>query len=337
MRALDLVATWPVPSAAAGVVGRRAGPGAASPAGPSAPPAWAQDAQDAHAGRGSGAAGLLGTTGDPGRTYAWASVTKLCTALAVLVAVEETTVSLDDPAGPPGASVAHLLAHASGLAADRPEPIAAPGSRRIYSNAGYELLAGLVAERAAMPFEDYVREAVFEPLGMHGARLAPGASAASGVEGTLADLLAFGAQLLEPTVVTSGTLAAATAVAFPRLAGVLPGYGFQDPCDWGLGFEIRDAKRPHWTGSRCSSATFGHFGRAGSFLWVDPVAGLACGALADRDWGPWAAAWPAFSDAVIETATGGAGARDRGVGAGRDDPPPGAAGALGSPAEGLGA
>ena len=70
--------------------------------------------------------------------------------LAVLVAVEERTLSLDDAAGPPGATVAHLLAHASGLGPDRFEVLARPGRRRIYSNAGFEVLAGHLTERADM-------------------------------------------------------------------------------------------------------------------------------------------------------------------------------------------
>jgi len=68
-----------------------------------------------------------------------------------------------------------------------------------------------------------------------------------------------------------------------------------------LGFEIRDGKSPHWTAPDGPPSTFGHFGRSGAFLWVDPLAGIACATLADRDFGPWAAeAWPAFSSAVLE-------------------------------------
>jgi CubicO group peptidase (beta-lactamase class C family) len=89
-------------------------------------------------------------------------------------------------------------------------------------------------------------------------------------------------------------------VVFPGLAGVLPGIGRQEPNDWGLGFELKDAKRPHWTGSGNSPATFGHFGGSGTFLWVDPTAGIACTCLTDLDFGDWALdAWPALSDAVL--------------------------------------
>jgi CubicO group peptidase (beta-lactamase class C family) len=89
-------------------------------------------------------------------------------------------------------------------------------------------------------------------------------------------------------------------VAFPGLVGVLPGFGRQDPNDWGLGPELRDHKSPHWTGSHNSPRTFGHFGQAGGFLWVDPEAGLACACLTDRPFGPWAAeAWPALADDVL--------------------------------------
>jgi CubicO group peptidase (beta-lactamase class C family) len=84
---------------------------------------------------------------------------------------------------------------------------------------------------------------------------------------------------------------------------VLPGFGRQSPNDWGLGFELRDGKQPHWTGIRNSPRTFGHFGRTGTFLWVDPDGALACVCLTDAGFGPWAqAAWPALSDAVLEAA-----------------------------------
>jgi CubicO group peptidase (beta-lactamase class C family) len=238
-----------------------------------------------------------GTTGDRAAAFPWASVTKLLTALAALVAAEEGVLELDEPAGPPGSTVRHLLAHASGLPPDGEVPISQPGTRRIYSNAGFEVLASVAAERAEMPFPDYLRQAVLEPLGLSAAL---DGSPASGVSGTLDDLLALGRELLKPTLIAPETLAEATAVAFPGLAGVLPGFGRMDPNDWGLGFELRDEKRPHWTGERNSSRTFGHFGQSGSFLWVDPETGLACACLSDTPFDDWAKeAWPRLSDAIL--------------------------------------
>jgi CubicO group peptidase (beta-lactamase class C family) len=122
---------------------------------------------------------------------------------------------------------------------------------------------------------------------------------ASGCRGTLADLASLGRELLAPTLVPA-LMPEATSVVLPGLAGVLPGFGRQDPNDWGLGFEIRDGKSPHWTGSLNDPATFGHFGQSGTFLWVDPAAGLACACLTDRDFGEWAAeVWPELSDRVL--------------------------------------
>ena len=150
-----------------------------------------------------------------------------------------------------------------------------------------------------MPFEAYVTEAVLQPLRMTRTRAG---NPAWGAAGTANDLMAFGRELLEPRVLSPAMLARATSVAFPGLDGVLPGFGRQRPNDWGLGFELRDGKTPHWTGRRNSPRTFGHFGRSGTFLWVDPGAGLACACVTNRDFGPWAAeAWPALSDEVVAT------------------------------------
>ena len=245
---------------------------------------------------------VLGAAGDEGLELAWASVTKLLTAYAALIAAEEGVLSLDDPAGPEGATIRHLLAHASGLGPDG-EVLTAPGRMRIYSNEGFNMLAAALAERAEMPFEEYLPEAVLRPLGLS-AELRGDAGA--GLVGTLADLLVFGRELLAPSLVAAETLDEATSVQFPGLRGVLPGFGRQDPNDWGLGFELKDAKSPHWTATRNSPSTFGHFGSkrgSATFLWVDLEAGLACAALADVDFGDWAReAWPQFGDAVLASA-----------------------------------
>jgi CubicO group peptidase (beta-lactamase class C family) len=248
-----------------------------------------------------GPGGVLAAYGAVEAELPWASVTKLLTGLALLVAAEEGTVDLDEPAGPPGATLRHVLAHASGLPLDGEEPLAEPGRRRIYSNTGIELAARLLEVRAEMPFGEYFSQAVVQPLGLAGRLVG---SPAYGYHGPLDDLLALGRELLAPSLVAPETLAEATTVQFPGLTGVLPGLGRMEPNDWGLAFELRDSKSPHWTGTRNSEGTFGHFGASGTFLWVDRAAGLACGVLTDRRFGDWAKeAWPPLSDAVLAEAS----------------------------------
>ncbi|QFU88715.1 serine hydrolase [Amycolatopsis sp. YIM 10] len=266
MESLRLIDQWPVENAAAAVV------------------------------RADGT--VAGRHGDAGREFPLASVTKPLTAYAALIAIEEGVVELDTPAGPAGATVRHLLAHTSGLAFDSHKSMAEPGNRRIYSNTGFEQLTEALTEHSGIPFTTYLAQALFEPLGMANTRL--DGSPAAGAVSTVDDMVRFAAEVQQPKLLDASTVAEATSVVFPGLTGVLPGYGNQKPNDWGLGFEIRDHKSPHWTGSASSPRTFGHFGQSGTFIWFDPDAGAACVALADRPFGPWAVeAWPPFTDAVL--------------------------------------
>ncbi len=245
---------------------------------------------------------VAGSYGPVTRRFALASVTKPLAAYAVLVAYEEGAIELDEPAGPEGSTVRHLLAHTSGLAFDEHRVTAAPGTRRLYSNAGFEVLGDHIAKATDIPFADYVSQAVLEPLGMT-ATTVDGSPAKDGIS-TVDDLIRFAAEVQSPRLLDARTVGESMTVVHPGLSGILPGYGNQKPNDWGLGFEIRDGKSPHWTGSSSSARTFGHFGQAGTFLWIDPEAGAgtgaACVALTDRAFGPWAMeAWPVFTDAVL--------------------------------------
>jgi CubicO group peptidase (beta-lactamase class C family) len=268
MAALEAIDDWPVPAAAAAVVGP---------------------------------AGVLATHGDTEQVFLLASVTKPLVARAAQIAVEEGVVDLDTQAGPPGATIRHLLAHASGLAMHANKALARPGTRRMYSNYGFTVLAEAVQRESGIEFGRYLTEAVCEPLGMAATRLDGGAAEAGfGGTSTLADLAVFAGDLLRPSTVSEQMHADATAVQFPGLDGVLPGYGVQRPNDWGLGFEIRDSKSPHWTGARNSVRTYGHFGQSGGFIWADPDADLALVVLTDRDFGEWALdLWPAISDSLL--------------------------------------
>ena len=241
--------------------------------------------------------GVVDITGDD-RPFPWASVTKVITALAVLDGTFEGVVGLDDEVGPPGSTLRHLLSHASGLAIDSDQVLARPGTRRVYSNRGIDLAAAHLEQRTGRPFTEELSERVLELLGMTGTTLA--GPPAHGAIGPIADLAALAADLLTPTLLLPNVVSLASTVAFPGLGGVLPGYGRQQDNDWGLGCEIRDHKTPHWTAAGNSAATFGHFGQSGSFIWVDPAAGLACVSLSDRPFGPWAVeVWPRLSAAVL--------------------------------------
>ena len=243
---LETIEAWPVPAAAAAVVGT---------------------------------SGVLATHGDVGHRFALASVTKPLVARAAQVAIEEGAVELDTPAGPPGSTVRHLLAHTSGLPMlddASGTVLAKPGARRIYSNVGFRVLAETIEAATGIEFARYLTESVLEPLGMSATTLHGGAQTAGyGATSTVNDLARFAGDLLSPATVSAQMHADAVSVQFAGLAGVLPGYGSQRPNDWGLGFELRDGKSPHWTGSANSPATFGHFGQSGTFIWADPVAGLA--------------------------------------------------------------
>ena len=250
--------------------------------------------------------------GEVDEIFPFASVTKPIVAWSALVAVERGLLDLEAPAGAgtargsagagapvlPGATVRHLLAHTSGIAFDSDAVLAAPGTRRIYSNRGIELLGERLEEATATPLETWVETTVLEPLGMSSV-LVPGSPAHSG-EGSARDLAVFARELAAPRLVGADLAAEATSVAFPGLDGVLPGYGRQAPNDFGLGVEVRGRKHPHWTGSANSPATFGHFGQSGSFIWVDPVARRQAVFLGAQ---PFRRAhvtqWPELSDQIL--------------------------------------
>lgn len=264
--ALQLIADWDVPNAAAAVVK------------PS---------------------GTVEKFGDVDHVFGLASVSKLLTAYATLVAVEEGSVDLYDAAGPEGSTLRHLLAHAAGYGFESDShAIVPPGRRRIYSNRGIEEAANHVASRTGLSFADYQREAVFEPLTMSATELR--ASPAAGIVSTVRDLARFATELLAPRLISTDTLRAATTVHFPGLGGILPGYGRFDDLPWGLGFEIKGSKQPHWSGQRAGADTVGHFGGSGTFLWLEPHKRLVCIVLTDREFGDWATPlWTALSDEVM--------------------------------------
>ncbi len=133
--------------------------------------------------------------------YQSGSVGKQFTAAAVLLLVEDGTLSLDDhitkffPKAPPiwrDITVRHLLTHTSGirnytdegldmrrdytddelvaLAAKAPLDFP-PGERWSYSNTGYVLLGVIITKLSGHFYGDFLAERIFRPLGMTTARI----------------------------------------------------------------------------------------------------------------------------------------------------------------------
>jgi CubicO group peptidase (beta-lactamase class C family) len=272
--------------------------------------------------------GIIAQHGDVDRQFRLASISKVLMGYATLIAVEEGSVKLDDlveevegvdevspvehvagglvaprrPADPTATkavTLRHLLSHAAGFGFDSgSKQVSGAGTRRIYSNEGIDRAARYVERCTEMRFADYLREAVFEPLGMRNSELR--GSPASRVSSCLIDMVAFARELLHPTLLAPQTFTDFTTCQFPTLAGVLPGIGRFDPLPWGLGVELKGHKQPHWSGQLTSPATFGHFGGSGTFLWVDPTRELAAIVLTDREFDEWAmTVWPQFNDDIL--------------------------------------
>jgi CubicO group peptidase (beta-lactamase class C family) len=138
--------------------------------------------------------------------YLWFSMTKIVTATAVLQLVDRAQLDLDGaaaeylpehamlfrPTGQPPVTIRHLLSHSAGLANPVPvgwvHPITAPvpdqsaftrrllarqtrlqappGTRAAYSNLGYLALGEVIARVSGLPYQQYVREHLLQPLGM---------------------------------------------------------------------------------------------------------------------------------------------------------------------------
>lgn len=141
--------------------------------------------------------------------YRIGSITKTFTAVLVLRLRDEGLLALGDPlekhlpgTGAGEATIAELLAHAGGLAAESPgpwwertsgslrpelsdvvgeQPFRHPPGRRFhYSNPGYTLLGALVEKLRGAPWEDVLRQEVLEPLGLSRTSARPQAPHAGG-------------------------------------------------------------------------------------------------------------------------------------------------------------
>jgi len=171
----------------------------------------------------------------------------------------------------------------------------APGEVMQYSNRGYELLGEVGRQTSKQRFNDFMRQQLFEPLGMHDtyfsspeehrARLVqhhhhtwdplcvPDPSSAAHT--TALDLAIFGQMLLNGGVYGDArvlSLASVTAMTQIQTKGIpypLPD-GTRGPA-WGLGCAFFQESSIQRRAGLWSSQAFCHTGASGAVLWVDPA------------------------------------------------------------------
>ncbi len=237
---------------------------------------------------------VIASAGETDQVRSWASVTKFAVAWAMAVCVDRAEVDLASPAGPVGSTVAHLLSHASGLGLEVGDPVMPVGSRRIYSNIGIDRAVAVVTGHGDPAA--WLQRHVFGPLHMTTSFL-DGRPAAGGW-GSLRDLVTLAAGWLRADGVSTTTRDLFVAPFLADLAGVVPGFGRFDPCEWGLGPEVHGHKN-HWMGSRLSARSYGHFGQSGAYVVVEPESGIVVAAAAGAPFGAWAVhLWPMWMDAL---------------------------------------
>jgi CubicO group peptidase (beta-lactamase class C family) len=263
-----------------------------------------------------------------------ASVTKPIVATAFMQLVDAGLTSVREPfashipelAGSDKAQITpwHVLTHTSGLTdieidvIRRRRPSAAemtrmvieaplrfaPGTRWEYCSASFYLLSLLIERLTGIPFADYLRDRLFEPLGMHatfnprGGRrpivpvagvdadnrlirwwllryMARAQVPGGGLFATLDDLLAFGAAILRPREVARGWLPLSAATIEEMETDQLHGLrgevaGVERQVHFGLGWSKPTLMRE----APGSARVVAHGGASGTRLWIDPAAGL---------------------------------------------------------------
>lgn len=215
-----------------------------------------------------------------------------------------------------------------------------PGAELRYSNAGYGVLARLADRVSSRPIWQLARENVLEPLGIEQIVADPDRSLLprvahladtnhtgteietynsaywrglalpwGGLFGTPRDAAHFasaflpsGKRFLSPATVAAMT----TDQTLGAPGGIESARVHWSPGCWGLGWEVKGAKRRHWSGELTSPRTFCHFGHAGTLLWGDPEHDLALAVFANRTvthmWAFILTRWAQLSNAVVAAA-----------------------------------
>ena len=264
----------------------------------------------------------VGLARSPDTVFLLASITKPMTATGVMVLVDRGAVALADPVRKyipefhggdrDLVTVRHLLTHTSGLPDMLPEnealrrrhaPLAdfvagacrtpllfRPGAECRYQSMGILLAAEIAQRVTGTPFREFLRQAVFTPLGMTRTSLGLGGRQISetaqaqvsgnddwnwnspywrdlgvpwgGAHSTTGDV----ARLLEYFLKPDGrVLKPATAASMT----VNQNAGLNEA--WGLGWMVARGK----LAKACSERAFGHWGSTGTIAWADPATGVS--------------------------------------------------------------
>ena len=280
-----------------------------------------------------------GPSGAPTETTLWdmASLTKVIgLTTAMMLLVESGQVDLEAPVqryiaefSGPGKEVVtlrHLLTHSSGLPAWRPlykeadGPAAAlalaiatpldtaPGLRMVYSDLGAIILGEVVARISGQPFDVFLRERVFEPLGMSETMFRPPVSLRDRIAPTEIDpwrqrhlrgevhdenAFALGGVSAHAGLFSTGRDLARIARMFLG-GGMLDGRRFLSTATIDRFTAVQDSALSHralgWEtpngtnsgGHYMSRRSFGHTGFTGTSFWVDRDRGLFVILLTNR-------------------------------------------------------
>jgi uncharacterized protein YbbC (DUF1343 family) len=259
-----------------------------------------------------------------------ASLTKVvATATSMMILVERGQVRLGDPvsryipefaaAGKRGITVEQLMTHRSGFPADNdvedyqqgPEkafqriwslaPVAAAGSRFIYSDVNYIVLAELVRRVSGKPIDEFAAENIYRPLGMKETgfkpaanlqpRIAPtekrgdhwmrgevhdprayllgGVAGHAGLFSTANDLAIFCQMILEKGSFHGVRVLSPLGVTRMTEARASGGNA-SDGNARGLGWDINTGYSSN-RGDLFPVGSFGHTGFTGTSIWIDPA------------------------------------------------------------------
>lgn len=255
-----------------------------------------------------------------------ASLTKvIATTPAVMLLIESGAIDLDDPvskyfpefaaAKTHGLTVRHLMTHTSGLPpgievashwsgysegirkACSVSCVTPPGSKFTYSDINFILLGDLVGRVSGRPLNEFVRERIYQPLGMRDTGFLPSTNLAARIAPTerLGDVVWRGV-VHDPTSRAMGGVAGhaglfTTTADLARFARMMLGRGSLDGCRVfrqstvelmtrvqtppavtarrGLGWDI-DSPYAGLRGTHFPIGSYGHTGWTGTSIWIDP-------------------------------------------------------------------